>query len=214
MSRLVLWLSAVSLAACGGVSEERVSALEAQVTQMKTGPADAAKVDALAERVATLESSANDSMKKMEGVVEVVQGELARMSSAPAAAPAAAAHDGDVWLTVSSLFGIPESGVTSEGDTFTVKRAWLAHELQMLAASGRAPKLAGSKKGVAIRGVKPKTLPALLGLENNDVITAIGDKAVVEPNEIVAALRAANGSAVIKLTRKKDELVLTYKLVD
>jgi hypothetical protein len=214
MIRLAL-LACLS-AACGGVSEERVGALESQLSQMKTD--DTAKLDALTERVAAVETSMNESVGKLEdslGAVKLEVKNLGAASAAPAPKAAAPAGGGSgVWYSVDALFGVKQPGVTVDGDTYLVKRGWLAAEVEMLAASGKAPKLAASKKGVVVKGVKPKTLPALLGLANLDVITAIGGTTVDDPTDIATALREADGSVAVRLQRKAEELVLTYKLVD
>src|SRR4051812_11471293 len=95
---------------CGGVSEARVGALEAQVGELKaaegTAP-DAGKVDALSERLNALEAAQADSQKKTEMVVEAVQTELAKLGPASAAAPSSTVSPA-VWDAVNSALGIDD----------------------------------------------------------------------------------------------------------
>jgi S1-C subfamily serine protease len=111
------------------------------------------------------------------------------------------------------VFGVAAEGVKADGDKYTVSRAWLAHELNVLAMKGKAPKLASAKEGVALRGVRPKSLGATLGLKNGDVITAVADKPVKSAEDIIKALRQVDGDNVsVKVMRRKKEAVLSYTL--
>lgn len=209
--------------ACGGASEARVANLEARVAQLSRGGGSSGEST----------GADGDRMSAIESQLSVVQRELAngqanRPAEAPAAAttpaappqtprPAATGRDSDAqsWLAADTALGVDPGGVSINGDSYIVQRAWLARELNALQLPGRAPKLAPAPGGVVIRLIKPKSMAAQLGLQNADVITAIDDHPVASTADVSSALHAARGGqAKVKLMRKKKELQLDYKLVD
>jgi membrane-associated protease RseP (regulator of RpoE activity) len=213
-------LSAVLVgAACSGAAEARVANLETRVTQLSRGGGsggDSATAD-------------NDRMSAIENQLSVLQRELANTQASRPAEPAAASAtpaaprpvagsrdlDSIAWLSADAVLGVDPGGVSVNGDSYVVQRAWLARELSALQIPGRAPKLAAAPGGVVIRSIKPKSLAAQLGLQNADVLVAIDDHPVASPADVSSALHAARGGQTkVKVLRKKKEVQLDYKLVD
>ena len=221
-----LWVGLLlPLTACGGASEQRVKTLEEQVTklqQMTEGDDGAA----IQERLGAIESGTIESLKKMEEKLQVMQQQVAAKAAAPesdGAAPAAAAApapapsgpDTGLWAAVDAALGVEGEPVQANENTFTISRAWLRQEVEKLAIAGKGPKLsAGKKGGVSIKGVRPKTLADKLGLKNNDSILAVNGANVASVAEIATALRESSDTTTVKIMRRKEEQVLTYKLVD
>ena len=76
------WLALVATAvACGGVSEERVASLEANVAALKQASASDSGVD-LKGRVDAVETSTAASIQKMEEIMEILQREVTALSAA------------------------------------------------------------------------------------------------------------------------------------
>jgi C-terminal processing protease CtpA/Prc len=214
MARLVA--VAVMMVGCGGVSEERFNAMEAQVKQMQsavsaTGEADP-KIAALEQRLTGFESTTADSIKKLEEMVEFLQREVSKVASdakASGSTPAAS----DVWVDVDQLLGIEVEGIQADGENYQVKKDWLVSKLRAMTAGGRGPKLVEARKGgVSIKGIKPKSLADQLGLKNNDIVTAVNDTAVSSVAELSAALHIGKTPTTVKLQRRKKEVTLTYTL--
>ncbi len=216
----------MSLAACGaacsGASEARVANLEARVAQLSRGGGGGGEGA----------SADGDRLKGIEDQLSVLQRELANNQASRSAEPAAATTpapaptaprpssggrdlDAVAWHAADAALGVDPGGVSVNGDSYVVQRAWLARELAALQIPGRAPKLATAPGGVVIRLVKPKSMAAQLGLQNADVIVTIDDHPVASPADVSSALHAARGGqAKVKLLRKKKEVQLDYKLVD
>ncbi|MEE8409684.1 MAG: PDZ domain-containing protein [Myxococcota bacterium] len=214
--RIAVAAAVATLLGCGGASEQRVAAIEAQLREMKeaSAPGDiGAQITKLREQVATVEKSSTDRTKKIEEMLDVLQREVSRMANEPEPRRAGAQAP---WAEVDAVLGIVEEGVTETAENqYTVKRDWLVRSIRAMALSGKRPKLAeGKNGGVSIRGVKPNTLPAKLGFKNNDVIRAIGDREVNSVAEISVALHAASSQASVKIQRKKKDLTLQFTLAD
>ncbi len=202
--------------ACGGASEERVSALEARVAQLSRGGTESSS------------PADNDRLTAIEQQLSVVQREVANseqphsdMPTPPAATAAPPTSRGVLlveamtWANADALLGAEVGGVTAANDGYTVNRVWLAREVAAMQNPMLAPKLLPTAGGVVIRVIKPKSAAAQLGLQNADVITAIDDHPVSKVADIASALHASrNGQAHVKLLRKKREVTLDYKLVD
>jgi C-terminal processing protease CtpA/Prc len=202
--------------ACGGASEERVNALEAQIQQMKAATASGdvgPQIVATQEKVAAVESSTESRFKKMEQMLEVLQREVTRVANPTS--ERAKSTGADPWNDVDAVLGAEGDPVAADGDTYTVKRAWLLREVHALALAGKGPTFTeGKKGGVSVKGVKPREMLGRLGLKNNDVIRAIGDSEVNSPAEAAVALRASKSPVQVKVQRKKKELTLEYVLAD
>ena len=209
-------------AACSGASEARVANLEARMAQLSRGGGGGAAAPADADR-----------LKGIEDQLSVLQRELANgqasrsaepaaasaVTAAPAAAPRPSSAGRDVdaiaWSAADAALGVDPGGVSINGDSYVVQRAWLARELAALQIPGRAPKLAAAPGGVVIRLIKPKSVAAQLGLQNADVVVAIDDHPVASAADVSSALHAARGGQTkVKVLRKKKEVQLDYKLVD
>ncbi len=217
MRRTLAVTAALLGGACSGASEARVANLEARVAQLSRG-GGGESVGADGERMAAIESQ-----------LSVVQRELANSQAnrpaesaaqAPAAAtqtppPAGRESDAQSWLAADTALGVDAGGVSVNGDSYIVQRAWLARELNALQLPGRTPKIAPAPGGVVIRLIRPKSMAAQLGLQNADVITAIDDHPVASAADVSSALHAARGGQTkVKLLRKKKEVQLDYKLID
>ncbi len=206
------------LIGCGGISEERFNALDAQVKKMQ-GAADAAgdintNVAALDQRLSGFEVSTTESLKKMEEMMEFFQREV---SKGAAAAPAKGTSPTfDPWADAAVVLGINESGVKADGDNLKVSSKWLLRQLHAAAAvGGKGPKFAPAKNGgVMVRGLKPASLFDQLGLKNNDVVMEANGTAIASVEELMAALRQGKNPTTLKVMRKKKELVLTYTITD
>lgn len=214
--RFTLTVFLLPLLSCGGVSEQRIGALEAQINKMKEASAQGnvgPQIPGLQEQIAAVEKSTSGRAGKMEEMLEVLQREVSRLSSEPDTKTGAVPVP---WGDIDAILGVADSGVSETGkNQFTVKREWLFRAVLAMALSGKGPKLAeGKKGGVSVKGVKPSSLPGKLGLKNNDVIRSIGGREVNSPAEISVALRAASSPAEIEIQRKKKDLTLKYTLAD
>jgi len=209
--------AAVVIVSCGGVSAEKFSALQAEVQKIQSAQSEGTdpKLAALDDRVTKADSQVTERFKKMEDMLEVLQRQVSK-SAAEEGKKATPAAGNDAWADVDKALGIEEDGVaeTEEGKR-TVKRSWLVRQVRALALSSKVPKLAeGKKGGVSIKGVKPTSLAGRLGLKNNDVIRAIGDREVNSVAELSVALRAVHSPVTVKIQRRKKELELQYTLTD
>lgn len=188
---LALGLAVLPVSRASAISDsERITALEQQIAVLQ-------------REISNFETRVQQSQK-----------------SAPASAPTVITATGGgaealSWPLADSALGLDVTGVTTDGTTFVVNRAWLGSELTLLRLPGRAPTLAPTPTGLAVRGVKPKTLAAKLGLQNADTIVSLDDKPVRTTADLSAALHGAKGSQTkVKLLRKKQTLELTYQLAD
>lgn len=218
------WLAlAATAVACGGVSEERVASLEANLAALKQASASDSGVN-LKGRVDAVETSTAASIQKMEEIMEILQREVTALSAASGGGEAGAegthagqqsSGDGDsVWLAVGDILGVAAEGISVDDDSYSVNRAWLIYQARKQ-ASGKVPRfVAGKKGGVTVRGVKAKTLLGRLGVANNDTIVAVGETETNTPQELFDALKAAGGAVQVKVMRKKQERVLQYTVVD
>jgi len=227
MAQLLKGLIVASLAfiGCATPSQDRFDALEQQVKKMQDQQL-AAKVmsgngpDAAGEpsKVDGLEASTNERFKKLEDMIELLQRAISDATGKPA--PTAAAVGGsapavDLSADINGLVGVEENGVEASGDSYAVKRGWLIHEIQGMAAQGKGPKVTPAKPaGVAIKGIKPKSFIDQLGIKNGDVITAVGDVTTNSVDELAGALRKISGPVTVKIQRKKKEVVLQYSPKD
>jgi len=223
-----LWMGFLlaGLGACGGVSEQRMSSLEAEVNALRDRQAsggDAAaglKLD-VDKRIGELQQSQKALEDKVAGMGQ------AGGAAAPVAAPGTPAtapeqgevgSTGDAWMLASEALGAAvEPQVKLDGDTYKVSRAWLVEELrQAVAQKKELPKLAPDKKagGVSVKGVKAKSLAEHLGLKSNDVIVEVSGHATPSPADLVAALKASGSPVKVKLMRKGAEVEQSYTLVD
>ena len=209
-------LAAALATGCGGVSEQRVSALEAQVIELQTANGQANEGDQVAgfqAKVAILETRLSQ-LEQMQDVVEALQKEAA-MTKSPSPAEPEPSPDGEVWYAVDTLLGMKVATVATEGDAYTISGKWLKQQLAQASASGKGLKLSTAKKGgIAVKGIKPTSLLGQLGLKNRDVIVAIGDKQIASVEELAAALRSLAGPATVRVMRGKKELTYQYSLVD
>jgi hypothetical protein len=210
--------------ACSGASEARVANLEARVNALSRGgsgsgesaPADADRMTRIEDQLSVLQRELANAQANRPAA-EAAPAAAATPAATPAPRPAAAGRDLDAvaWASADSALGVDPGGVSVQGDSYIVNRAWLARELAALQIPGRAPKLATAPGGVVIRLIRPKSLAAQLGLQNADLIVAIDDHPVAGAADISSALHAARGGqAKVKLMRKKREVALDYKLVD
>lgn len=201
---------------CGGASEQRVKALEAEVQKMKEATAavdSGSQSEATQEKIATIESATDARLKKMEEMLEVLQREVTRVANAgPEGAKPASP---DPWHDVDAVLGVEAAPVNAEDNTYTVNRVWLLRQVRALALGSKTPTFSqGKKGGVSVKGFRPKEMLGLLGLKNNDLIRAIGDSEVNSPAEISAALRAADSPLQVKIQRKKKDVTLEYVLAN
>lgn len=208
--------------ACGGASDARVANLEARVNQLSHGggesaPADGDRLGRIEDQLAVLQRDLANNQANRSGESAPTPAPSPTAPPAPAPTPRAGGNDLDAlaWVSADIALGVDPGGVTINGDSYIVQRAWLSRELAGLQLPGRAPKLMPAPGGVVVRLVKPKSLAAQLGLQNADVITAIDDHPVASTADVSSALHAARGGqAKVKLLRKKREIQLDYKLVD
>jgi hypothetical protein len=213
-------MSAV-VAACG-VPESRVAALEAELAAMKQQQQQqsSAEQPAAQERVDKAIAETREGQKKLEEMTETLARQVSDLAAAPkpaAASGAASPEAGHIWAAMDAALGLPASDhVKLEGDEYKVSRPWLIEELDLALAGNKLPKVAADKKanGVAVRGIKPKSFLEVLGLKNNDVVVAVGDRPTPTPAELAAALKAATGATSVKVKRKAQDVVLRYALVD
>jgi len=229
MTTRSLWMVGVlaGVAGCGGVSEQRISSLEAEVNALRDRQAsggDAStslKLDfdkrlgelqqaqkALEDKVASLGQGGGQSSPSSPA---------AAPTSAPAAGGEAAAPGGDAWLLASEALGAPvEPQVKLDGDTYKVGRDWLIEELRQGVAQKQLPKVGVDKKvgGVSLKGVKAKSLADQLGFKSNDVILEVAGRPTPNPAELVAALKSAGSPVKVKLQRKGAEVVQSYTLTN
>lgn len=215
---LIRWFAISTLVtACAGVSEERVAALEAQMAEMQGGmPAGGEAASALEARLANVEVNTNESLNKMGEMLEVLQREVTSWADKQGAATPGASTNGahgDVWVAVDAMLGLDNS-VVQDGDTFSVRRAWLVSQVRTMAATGRGPKVTASKRGVVIRGVRPKSAADRLGLKNNDVVVSVGETQVATLEDLSTALKSVQKGTVVKIMRRKKELLLTYQITE
>lgn len=205
-------------AACGGVSEERVAALEAQLTALREQQPQA-KTDELATFKQEVEKAVVElraGQQKLEETLEVI-GREASAAASRAGGSTQPPPAADVWHVVDSALGLGAAEqIELEDGVFRVRRGWLVEELKLAAAAGKLPKAVADKKagGVALRGIKPKSLFDQLGLKNNDVVLSVGDKPTPSPAELAAALKQAASPMSVTLKRKNAEVVQTYTLVN
>ena len=111
------------------------------------------------EKMAALEASTSESVKKMEEMLEVLQREVSALSNQPAPAPAAGA---DPWGDAAEVMGVESAGVTVDGDSYSIERAWLVRQLRALALTGKGPETPRGKKRAsssAACGPSPSRLP-------------------------------------------------------
>ena len=204
------------LPSCGGVSEQRVKALEAQIQQIKEASAQGdvgAQLVAVQEKVSAIEKENSERSKRMEEMLEVLQREVSRVANEPETEKTPVGLD--PWHDVDALLGVDGDGVKADGDKYTVESRWLVREIRALVLAGKGPTFEeGKKGGVTVKGVKPKAFLGQLGLKNNDVILAIGEREVGSPAELSVALRAAKSPVKVKLQRKKKELLYEYTLAN
>lgn len=202
-----------------GASQEQVNTIDKQVKELQKvmqqqTNQDQTKVE---ERLGQVETNTIESIKKMEQMLEVLQREVTAMSAAtdtPSAISAPAAKTSSrVWYDVKKVVGLSGTGIKEEGDTYTINATYLEQELALLAQNAKGFKITAVKEGgLALKGIKPKTILALLGLRPNDVIMAIGDKPIASTEELFKALQEAKSPMTVKIQRKKQEIVKTYKL--
>lgn len=200
-------------AGCGGVSAERVAALEAQLKELqgRAGEGGGASTAALQQKFDESNASSEERFKRMEEMLEVLQRSVTA-ASAEQQDPQASAADNE-WEEIEVLFGIEGTPPKAEGDKYTVSRKWLLRQVKALAASGKGPKLSAAKDaGVTVKAIKPKSLPDLLGIKNNDVILAVAGNEVNTVDELYAAVRAAKSPLDVKISRKKKEVTFNYTL--
>lgn len=226
MTTRSLWMVLVltGVAGCGGVSEQRMSSLEAEVNALRDRQASGG--DASASLKADFDKRLGElqqSQKALEDKVASIGqgGAPASPATPPATAPAASGEDaapsGDPWLLASEALGAPvEPQVKLDGDTYKVGRDWLIEELRQGVAQKQLPKVAIDKKagGVSLKGVKAKSLADQLGFKNNDVILEVAGRPTPSPAELVAALKGAGSPVKVKLMRKGAEVVQSYSLAD
>lgn len=219
MRRTLAVTAALLGGACSGASEARVANLEARVAQLSRG-GGGESVGADGERMAAIESQLSVVQRELANSQANRPAESESESPAPAAAaqtppPAGRESDAQSWLAADTALGVDAGGVSVNGDSYIVQRAWLARELNALQLPGRTPKIAPAPGGVVIRLIRPKSMAAQLGLQNADVITAIDDHPVASAADVSSALHAARGGQTkVKLLRKKKEVQLDYKLID
>ncbi len=207
----------LTLVGCGGVSEERVGALEAQLkkleTQMTTPPAANTATD-MTGRIDALEKSVGERFSKMEDIMDVLQRGVSQVA-APAAAQPVAALALDVGPDIDALVGIEIKGIDVSGDSYAVKRDWLMRELHAAALAGKGPKLSPAKPaGLAVKNVKPKSLIDQLGIKNGDLLLQVNDTTTNSVEELTAVLKKLGATTTVKLSRKKKDVTLTYTLKD
>jgi len=216
----------VSLCGCGGVSEQRMSSLEAEVNALRDRQASGG------DAAASLKLDVDKRIGELQQEQKALEDRVAAMgqggggASAPAPAPAstttpiiagAAGSTDDAWMLATEALGAPaEPQVQVDADTYKVSRDWLVEELRQAIAQKQLPKVAPDKKtgGVSIKGVKAKSLAEHLGLKSNDVILEVSGHATPTPTDLLAALKAAGPQARVKLVRKGAEVVQTYTLAD
>ncbi|MBN1961006.1 MAG: hypothetical protein JW841_08665 [Deltaproteobacteria bacterium] len=215
-----LCLLAGMLLSCSGVSEERVAALEEQLAALKQQQSTNADGSTqVREDVTKQISSVQESQKNLEATLETISRELAKVVAQKnePKAKAKPAPTTNSWALTALVLGLkPNGNVNVEGDNYSVNRQWLIEELRFALAKKQVPKLTFDRKnqGVALRGVKPKSLFTMLGAKNNDVIMAIGGQNTSSVQEIMDALKQTQSPVVIKIKRKGKELQQQYILVD
>ncbi len=205
-----------TLVSCGGGGgEQRMSALEAQVKQLKDTGGGGVDLGPIQERVTQIAAENKESVGKVEEMLEFLQREVTKMAADKAPA-AGGASDGALWYDVDQLLGNAPAGVTTDGDKLTVSRRWLTYEVHALALSGKAPKVTENKKGGAltIKGIKPKSLVDQLGIKNNDEILNVDNQPVATIADLTKALRASKSDIALKISRRKKEMTIAYHLVD
>jgi hypothetical protein len=212
----LLWtkstLLCLGLAGCG-VPSSRVDALEAQIAQLKSPASGGDDVQA---RIDAAAAKYSESLGKMEEMLEVLQREVTRVASEGGGGSTKSGGGGDaaMWTAVEAALGVEGDGLNVDGDTYTIKHAWLSFHLEALAENGKATKLGETKDGVQLRGVRPHTLPSSLGLKNGDVVTSVGGTKVNTTKGLLEALKSASSPLQVVVMRKKAEVTFTYRLVD
>jgi type II secretory pathway component PulC len=201
------------LVACGGVSEERVNALEAQIKQLQgavseTGESDP-RIATLDQRITEVGKTSSTSIESMQKVLEVLQDEVAKMSST-----AEPTDEADAAADANTIFGAESVPVVANGDTFEIDKRWLIRELRALAVTGKGPKFSAGKKGVVIRGFKPKSLFDKLGIKNGDAIITVNGAAVTSAAELATAIQKRANPTTVELERKRKPLNVTFKVVN
>jgi outer membrane murein-binding lipoprotein Lpp len=196
--------------ACGGVNQQRFDALEAQVKQLQANAPDstaAEPVAALEERVKNLEAAE----KTLRALVETVQ---QPQGAATGEATFADPDETDAWADAQFILGVETTPVKESGDGFSVNRRWLMRELRALAITGKVPKLAAGKKGVVIRGFRPKSMFDTLGFKNGDVIVSVNGAPVSSADDLVGALQMRQNPTTIQVERRRKPLSLTFEVAD
>lgn len=235
-------LPAVWLLGCGGVSEHRMKALEEQVlalekAQIQThekAEAAAAASDQTEQLAQMLEVLQREVTKASDKIAEVASRSTASAPVAavappaptpvpvtpiaPAAAPtpeSPAANRARVNEQVSLILGVGAKGLAVQGTTYTLRLAWLLQQLDAFAANEKGyPKLVANKKteGLIVRGIKPGSLPARLGLVNNDLLVSLNDRSLASAEDLAGALTSLGAENRLVLRRKTKELTLEYRL--
>jgi len=100
------------------------------------------------------------------------------------------------------------------GDFQAEKHAFLGVQSQPLTPELKDHLGVAADHGVVVTDVVPNTPAAKAGLKSEDVITAVGDKAINKPEELRDAIRQADiGKEVtLKVTRGKEHMELKTKL--
>jgi len=219
LTALAAGVTTWTLAACGGVSEERVGALESQVSKLSEAQSGAG-IGELEARLDTFEKTTQEALAALSAGGTAGSAGGSASPGGPeggAAAPSSSAGGsaGAIWSDVAVILGAGSEGVTVEEDTYTVDPVWLRRQVQALAMGGKGPKFGpGKKGGVALKGVKPKTLFASLGFKNNDAIVGVGETEITSTEDLVEALKKlpASDPVVVKIQRKKGVIEHTYVL--
>lgn len=224
-----LWMVMLvaGIGGCGGISEQRMSSLEAEVNALRDrqasgGDASASLKLEMDKRIGELQQ-AQKTLEDKVASLGPTGGAPAADGSAPAPTSGSPAPAGegtspsDPWLLASEALGAPvEPQVTLDGDTYKVGREWLIEELRQALAQKQVPKITADKKsgGVSIKGVKAKSLAEQLGLKSNDVILEVAGRPTPSPAELITALKGAGSPVKVKLQRKGAEVVQSYSLTD
>lgn len=217
MTRIVVVAAALGLCACGGVSEGRVNALEAELAQLRE--AQQAQNTQSQAQLDAMEESLDGSTARLEQMLGALQAELGKKAAKPAAgaAPKDKATGTSASLVDQARTALGNRAEVNESDDgYAVPREWLETQLEAIRLGAAAgPQLRPNKRGgVTVRGIKVRSPAADLGLRNNDLLISVNGKGVESVDAVFDALATSESSVTVQLQRRKQVIDLTYTLAE
>lgn len=170
------------------------------------------RLNELEERVDMVAADAQASQARMQGMIDVLQAELAKTPEAAPEEPVASARaEPDLVALANVALGVTEDPVLRDGNTITVDRAWFARKLLDLVNTTQRPTLSSYRSGgVRLRGIRAKSFLAQLGFRNGDVVLSINGALVNTPAGVSRELTTIREKVDIVVQRRQDETTYSF----